>query len=49
LSIGDKYAQSFVVENMMDEIAEVTVAMRASNLEIVGPTAKTITVPAHDR
>ena len=49
LSAGDKYSQSFVVENMTEENVEVKVAMRAANVEVIGPSAKTLTVPANDR
>jgi uncharacterized protein YfaS (alpha-2-macroglobulin family) len=49
LNFGDQFELPVVLQNQTDDVLEVNVAVRASNLTFTGSTGLRVTIRAHDR
>ena len=49
LNFGDEFELPIVVQNQTDAVMEVDVVVQASNLQLLGPTGRRVSVPANDR
>lgn len=49
LNFGDEFELPFVVQNQTDAAMEVDVVVQTSNLQLLGPVGRRVSVPANDR
>ena len=49
LNFGDKFELPVVLQNQTDEVMEVELATRATNIEMIGANGFKVSVPANDR
>ncbi len=49
LNFGDEFELPIVVQNQTDAVMEVDVVVQTSNLQLLGPVGRRVSVPANDR